>query len=229
MRLLNALYMSVKALYLTNYCNMSKLLVILKWFVITVPLGLFGLVTAPILYPVYYFTGWKFLWIYSDDKRINDDGTFYPDYKVFLIQKVGEPKETFWACYQWHGFRNRIWNLRTWIEFLQTGDGTGLTDLEVVIDDLWLNDKQVYDGRDPWKQEAGLKYLAGPGQNPWQVWSGDVIDFRYSIIGQSLIWFKQDGILSFRYSYCKLWFGRWVTLKINTFKSDTVLTLKKIK
>ena len=205
---------------------MKKLLAILKWFLITVPLGLFGIVTAPILYPLFDLTKWKALWIYGDDKRINPDGSFYPDYKVFLIQTVGEEKETFWARYKWMGFRNRIWNLRTWIEYIQTGDGTGLTELETVIDDLTLDGKKVSDGVGKWKQEAGLKYLAEPGQNPWQVWSGDVIDFRYSIIGQSLIWFKQDGIFSFRYSYCKLWFGRWITIKINLVKSDTVLTLK---
>lgn len=204
---------------------MRKILVVLKWFLITIPLGIFGMITAPILYPIYDITGSKLLWIYGDSKRINADGSFEEDYRIFLISNTGEAKETFWQRYQWMAFRNRIWNLRTWIADITDGDGLGMTDQELVIDELILNGTIVSDGG-RYEQCAGLKYVVDPGQDPWQGWVGDEIDFRYSILGRSLMWFKQDGILSFRYSYCNLIFNKWITLKITCIKTDTVLTFK---
>ena len=195
----------------------KKGLVFIKWFLLMVPLGLFGILTSWIGYPLWEFFRWRVFWIYGDDDALVEE-----DYHIFLENRGGD---TFFNRWIWHGFRNRMWNLRTFIEHSQKGDGSGLTDIDRVIDDLWLNGKQVHDG-DGFKQEAGLKYKGRPGQNPWQVWSGDVIDFKYSIIGEGFMWFKQDGILSFRYSYCKLHYNRWVTIKVNIFKADTVLAFK---
>jgi hypothetical protein len=204
---------------------MRKILVVLKWFLITIPLGIFGMITAPILYPIYDITGFKLLWIYGDSKRINPDGSFEEDYRIFLMSNTGEAKETFWQRYQWMAFRNRIWNLRTWIADIVDGDESGMTDQELVIDELTLNATKISDGGQ-YEQCAGLKYVVDAGQDPWQGWVGDEIDFKYSILGKSLMWFRQDGILSFRYSYCKLILNRWITLKITCIKTDTVLTFK---
>jgi len=203
----------------------KKILVLLKWFILTIPLGLFGLLTAPFMYPIYYLTKSRLLWIYDDSKRINPDGTFEEDYRLFLIDKTGEAKETFYTCYVWMGFRNVIWNLRGWIAEKQVGDGSGITDKEYVIDDMVLDGNKVSDGGE-YVRVCGIKYHVTPPADPWQGWTGDHIDFRYSILGQSLMWFKQDGIYSFRYSYCKLWFKTWITVKISCVKSDTVLVLK---
>ena len=74
---------------------MKKLLVILKWFILTIPLGLFGLITAPIMYPIYYLTKCRLLWIYDDSKRINPDGTFEEDYRLFLIERQGKQRKHF--------------------------------------------------------------------------------------------------------------------------------------
>mgnify|MGYP003671920841 CR=1 FL=1 len=178
---------------------MKKLLVILKWFILSTPLGLFGIITAPIMYPIYYLTKCRLLWIYDDTNRIKPDGTFQEDYRIYLIRKVGSEKETFLACYLWHGFRNTIWNLRVWLGEQQVGDGLGMTDQELVIDDLTLNGNKVSDGG-RWAQVAGLKYLVAPGQDPWQGWVGDIIDFRYSIIGKSLLWFKHKRNITFKIS-----------------------------
>jgi hypothetical protein len=204
---------------------MKKLLVVLKWFTLTVPLGLFGMITAPIMYPIYDFTKWKWLWIYDDTNRIYPDGTLQEDYRIFLIRKTGSENETFRARYLWHGFRNTIWNLRVWMGEKQIGDGSGMVDREYVIDNMLLDGKAVSDGG-KWAMVCGLKWKVGPGEDPWQGWTGDTIDFRYSILGQSLMWFKQDGILSFRYSYCKLWVGYWVAIKIKCIKSSTTFHLK---
>lgn len=204
---------------------MKKLLVVLKWFILTIPLGLFGMITAPIMYPIYDFTKWKWLWIYDNSNRKYPDGTLQEDYRIFLIRKTGSESETFRARYLWHGFRNTIWNLRGWIGEKQIGDGSGMADREYVIDNMVLDGKPVSDGG-KWAMVCGLKWRVGPGEDPWQGWTGDIIDFRYSILGQSLMWFRQDGILSFRYSYCKLWFGYWVAIKIKCIKSDTTFHLK---
>lgn len=204
---------------------MKKLILLLKWFVLTVPLGVFGILTAPIMYPIYYFTNWKWLWIYNDSNRIQADGSFEEDYKIFLIRKTGSDKETFKTSYLWHGFRNTVWNLRVWLASKQVGDNSGITEREYTIDNMTLNGDKVSDGG-RWAMVCGLKYVVDPGQDPWQGWVGDVIDFRYSILGQSLMWFKQDGIYSFRYSFCKVILGRWVAIKITCIKTDTTLHLK---
>lgn len=204
---------------------MQKLLVVLKWFILTVPLGLFGMITAPIMYPIYDFTKWKWLWIYDDSNRISPNGTLQEDYRIFLIRKTGSESETFRTRYLWHGFRNTIWNLRVWMGEKQIGDGSGMVGREYVIDNMVLDGKAVSDGG-RWAMVCGLKWRVGPGEDPWQGWTGDIIDFRYSILGQSLMWFKQDGILSFRYSYCKLWFGYWVAIKVSCIKSDSTFHLK---
>ena len=208
---------------------MKKLKVILKYFVLTIPMGLFGIITAPIMYPIYYLTNWKLLWIYGDSNRIRPDGSFEEDYKVFLIRKTGADKETFRTSYLWHGFRNTTWNLRVWLEEQQVGDATGMTEREYVIDDMVLDGNKVSDGG-RWAMVCGLKYVVPPGVDPWVGgWYGDVIDFRYSILGQSLLWFKMDGIYSFRYSFCKRVLGRWLAIKVTCIKTDTTLHFKTTK
>ena len=206
---------------------MNKLLVLLKWFIITIPLGLFGLVTAPIGYPLWVLTNWRIFWIYNDDGRFNTDGTLYPDYEIYLIEKSGVPVETFWLGFKWCAIRNRIWNLRVWIESLQKGDGSGITEQALIISDMYCGGKNVIDGG-KYAIECGLKYEVDAGKDPWQGWVGDIIDFNYSIIGEGYMWFKQDGILSFRYSYCKKikFLPTWITIKINCLKSDTVFAFK---
>lgn len=207
---------------------MKKLLLLLKYFVLTIPMGLFGMITAPIMYPIYYLTNWKWLWIYDDSNRIQPDNSFEEDYRIFLIRKTGGEKETFRTSYQWCAIRNTIWNLRVWLDEQQVGNGLGMSDQDLVIDDLTLNGTYVSDGG-RYAQVAGLKYLVAPGENPWQGWVGDIIDFRYSILGQSLMFFKQDGIYSFRYSYCKKHYGRWFNFKMTCIKTDVTLHFKTTK
>ena len=212
---------------------MKKALVVLKWVLLTVPMGAFGIITAPFMYPLYDVFKWKFLWIYDDSNRILEDGSFEEDYRIFLVRRNGEEKESFKARYEWMGFRNTIWNFRVWLDAKQVGDGSGMTGQELVIDDLVLDGEKVSDGGyydgGYYAQVAGLKYVVEHGQDPWQGWVGDEIDYRYSIIGESLMWFKQDGILSFRYSRCKPLFGKWFSIKITCIKTDVTLHLKLSK
>jgi hypothetical protein len=207
---------------------MSKILTFIKWFVITIPLGLVALLTAPIFYPLWDLTHWKIFWIWNDDSRFNEDGTPKGDYSVY-IDKYGDGEETFKVRYKWH-VRNRMWNLRDWISNYKKGDGSGLTEKEFIIDNITLNGEKVQDGG-KWPMICGLKYKVNEGQDPWQGWVGDEIDFKYSIIGKSFMWYKQDSILSFRYSQCKivtylLFWKRWRTIKIASSKNDTTFSFK---
>ena len=56
-----------------------------------------------------------------------------------------------------------------------------------------LDGEKVSDGGE-YAMVCGIKYHVTPPADPWQGWTGDHIDFKYSILGQSLMWFKQDGI-----------------------------------
>jgi len=208
---------------------MKKTLIILKWFIITIPLGLFGIITAPIFYPLWVWSGWKVFWIWNNDNRLKEDGTPKDDYQSFLDTR-GKGKETFWLKYLWHVVRNRIWNLRDWMAKVQEGDASGITEREFVIDDLTIDGKITHDGG-KYPASCGLKYKVVSGQDPWQGWVGDIIDFKYSIVGESMMWFKQDSISSFRYSQCKkvkllIFWKRWRTIKIELVKSDSVLSWK---
>jgi len=205
---------------------MKKLLIYLKWFVIAIPMGIFGIITAPIIYPLWDLTHWKIFWWWGNSSKYKEDGSYKEDYKVYIYNHGG--KETFWVRYLWHGWRNRIWNMHTL--YKKEGDGTGNTELEIIIDDLILNGKKVQDGG-KWPMVCGLKYKVIEGQDPWQGWVGDEIDFKYSILGKSLIWFKDDGILSFRYSQCKvvrywLFWKRWRTIKIAIYKDTHTFSWK---
>lgn len=205
---------------------MKKVLVLLKWIILSVPVGLFAIITAPIMYPVYYFTEWKWLWIYGDSNKVLPDGSFEEDYRIYLIQNNGSEIETPKSSYKWHALRNTMWNLRVWITNLQKGDGSGMTNQSFVIDKMTLDGNQVSDGG-KWAMVCGLKYKVEEGQDPWQGWTGDVIDFGYSILGQSLMFFNQDGIYSFRYSFCKkMFFNRWLSIKVTCIKTDVTLHFK---
>jgi len=210
---------------------MNKTLVIIKWVVSTILLGGFGLLSSPIFYPLWELTHWKMFWIWNDDGRLDENGNPVGDYQVY-IDKYGNGVETFYVRYRWHAFRNTIWNLRTFILF-KTGDGTGQTDLEFITDDITLGGKKVQDGG-KYPMSCGLKYEVEEGRDPWQGWVGDKIDLKYSIIGESYMWFKQDGILSFRYSECKIkpyfiFWKRWRTIKLSRVKNKTSFTYKNQK
>ncbi len=208
---------------------MQKLVAYIKWFVIEIPLGIFGLITSPIFYPLWELTHWKIFWIWDDATRFRSDGKPAGDYQVYL-DKYSNGVETFWVKYRWHVLRNRIWNLIDLIAKSKTGDGSGITNKEFVIDNMTIDGKKVQDGG-RWPMTCGLKYKVKEGQDPWQGWVGDVIDLKYSIIGEGMMWFKQDGVLSFRYSHCKIkpylfFWKRWRTFKISIVKNNTTLSFK---
>ena len=176
---------------------MNKILTVIRWFVRFVFVGLFSEMTAPIIWPLYYLTKWKLLWWWGDDGKINDDGTYKQDYLVY-IDNIGKGTETYWVKYKWHAFRNPSRNLLS----VTRPKADERNDLEFSIDNLISNGVKVQDGG-RWEQIAGIKYVVEDGRDPWQGWTGTIISQKYSIFGESLIWFKSGGKQYFNYSYCK--------------------------
>jgi len=176
---------------------MRKFLAIVMWVFRFVFVGLFSAITALFMYPIYNLTKWKLLWWWGDDSKIKEDGSYKQDYLVF-IDNNGKGKETYWVKYKWHAIRNSAWNFKT----ITRPKADERNDLEFSIDNLTLNGVKVQDGG-KWEQIAGIKYVVKDGRDPWQGWTGTVISHKYSIFGESLMWFKSQGKQYFNYSYCK--------------------------
>lgn len=192
---------------------MKKVIAFVRWFFVIVPIGLLGLLTSWLLYPLWDLSHWKVFWLWGDNGKIKEDGSFAEDYRIYL-----KGEETFWKKYKWHVFRNRTRNL---IDLVKPAQGIEVIE-EVVTYNLFRN----YHALVPGGEFAGLKYVAKKGEDPWQVNSGDVIDFKYSIIGKSFIYYSIGKKLYFRFSYCDIHFNRWFTIKAGTNKDRFVLTFK---
>lgn len=188
----------------------------IKWFFVVFFVGVFGLLTSWLFYPLRVLTGFNLFWIWDDSTKYNSDGSFKEDYQIYL-----KGKETFIKKYKWHVLRNRVWNLNNLFNPKQGEE----TDFKFITDSLYRNDKKVVVGG-KYVEFAGLKYKAKNGENPWQVNRGDEIDFKYSTIGKSFITYKIGDKKYFRYSSCKKHLGYWLTIKLGTNKDRFILTLK---
>ena len=210
---------------------MKKLITYLRWFFVVFFVGVFGLLTSWIMYPlaevINSFTKINPLWFWLDSTKYNKDGSFKDDYSIYISQYGGE--ETFKVKYLWHVLRNRVWNLTSLFK-PKEGDEV-ITELKV--DELYRNGKKVVVNGSKYVETAGLKYAAKNGENPWQVNRGDEIDFRYSTIGKSFLYYSVESKLYFRYSYCikvnYLGLKYWRTIKLGTNRERFVLTLKHQK
>ena len=195
-----------------------KIISWLRWFFVVFFIGIFGILTAWLFYPLWNLTHWKVFWIWEDSTKYKDNG-FQNDYKVYIEQHGG--KETFKVKYKWHVLRNRIWNLNSLFTPKQGAEKIK----KIVIDKLYRDGKKVVIGGE-WVEIAGLKYKAKEGQDPWQVNRGDEIDFKYSNIGTSFIYYTIRNKLYFRYSTCRNIWKYWITLKLGTDNKRFILTFK---
>jgi len=191
-------------------------MVYIRWFFVVFFIGVFGLLTSWVFYPLRVWTGFNLFWIWDDSTKYNSDGSFKEDYRVYI-----NGKETFIKKYKWHVLRNRVWNLNN----LFTPEKGKEVITKKISDTLYRNDKKVIVGG-KYIEFAGLKYKAKEGQNPWQVNRGDEIDFKYSTIGKSFIYYKVKNKKYFRYSSCVKKFNRWITVKLGTNKDRFILTFK---
>jgi len=200
---------------------MKKVIAYLKWFVVVFFIGLFGLLTAWLFYPLWNLTHWKIFWIWEDSTKFYEDGTFKKDYHVY-VDKYGAGKETFKVKYKWHALRNRVWNLNS---LLVPKNGVEIVE-QIVKNTLTRNGQELEIGGQ-WPEWAGLKYKVKEGQDPWQGWVGDEIDFKYSNVGTSFFWYSVEGKWMWRYSICRKILGKyWFTFKGGTDAKGYVMSIK---
>lgn len=177
------------------------------------------LVTFPIAFQLRFLGKWNPLWFVLDDSRKNPDGSLAEDYRIYLrkykIRALG--------VLMWHMWRNKVWNLVDSFK-VDNGEPTvgnqNIAIIRVIADSLRdFNDRKIpSDG--PWVAGAGLKYVGEPGDDPWQVNSGDEISKTHSIIGEAEFYYiTPSGWKGWRKTSCKLkrvWWmlgaKRWVTV-----------------
>ena len=204
-----------------------------RWFLIVIPLGVLKMVTAPLLYPLAdLMKSWRFnvLWVYLDDSAYNEDGSFYKDYRLWLINNGGL-KETFIQRYRWHAFRNSMWNL---VEIIKPKEGKEIV-YDMKINGLMLKDEPLLidnDSEHPYM--AALKYVDRFGNSGWNVNGGKYISYNHTIHGTSYFYYKIGNRVYFRYSQVKIvkflfFWKRYRTIKLGTNKHRFVLTLKYSK
>ena len=192
-----------------------KLKFYLVYFVIGIaqPLALL----FPLAWTLKFLGGYNPLWFVLDDTRKKEDGTLSEDYRIYL-------KRFRWkwlGVLAWHTTRNRVWNFT---ELFKVKNGNPERGNQKIFVYKWIKDdlkdfngnKVIQDGA--WAAGAGLKYIGDPGDDPYQINSGDEISKKYSIIGEGEIYYYADNWKGWRKTSCKLkriwWlFGakRWVT------------------
>jgi hypothetical protein len=185
----------------------------LRWFIVVIPVNLFGLLTAFFMFPIaWVFRGlgkWSPFWIWMDDTRFDPttESGYAKDYQIFLDRK-GLKKEDFSVAYYWMVSRNRVVNLMNLFKvpsskFPNNSGNNNVVVTKTVIDKLHKHDgtKLRQDGR--WEANAELKYVPdNPSQDPWQVNTGSIQSNRTSIVGTGYILYRIGNWYSFRYSTC---------------------------
>jgi hypothetical protein len=196
---------------------MKRLQIFLKWFFAVAPIGLFTMVTAPVLAPLAWLIeqilpNHNPFWWWLDDE-IEHEATN----EDWLIYK----QKTKFAWYIWHGIRNTGWNLKN----LFKPEQGKLTLTDVVIDNIWCNGDQMQP-----TATATYKWIDENGNEGYQVNSGVKISKKYSIIGTVYIFFTVNNKSYFRYSTAReiKLFGKtyYLTIKLGTNNKRNILTLK---
>jgi len=177
-----------------------------KWTFALIGLGNVLTVLFPVAWVLSGFGNWNIKWLYPfwlslDDTRLDKskESGLADDYEIYLDRYKFKPLGVF----MWHIARNRVWNLvesfnipnqeedllvgnqnivvTKWISDELTDGNPGNDD----PDSIFYGKKIVQDG--PWAAGAGLKFVGKPGENKWQVNSGDIIAKSTSIIGRGEI------------------------------------------
>ena len=174
-----------------------------RWSLVIFPLGLFKSVTAPLLYPLADLMKdcrFNILWVYLDDGAYNEDGSFYKDYRLWLINNGGLD-ETFIQRYKWHVFRNSMYNL---VESIKPKEGKEIV-YKMIHNELIYKDKPlIIDNDSEYPYMAALKFIDKNGNSGWNVNQGEYISYEHTIHGKSFFYYKRGGRLYFRYSYLKV-------------------------
>lgn len=188
------------------------------WFIMTMPLGLFGYLTGWLFIPLGLITKHKIFWIWMDDSRFDKDrpSGLAEDYELYLLNN----KRTFWKEFIWI-YRQNMWNLKQ-VLFKEGKE----KDLEYIYDKLKRNGVGVYDRSYHPIESAGLKFIDENGNEGWNVNRGIYISKKYSTLGVSLKTHRVGWIPSFRYSHCISTPLGWWTLKLGDNRKRFVFNMK---
>lgn len=205
---------------------MNKLITHIRWFLIVIPLGLWALITAPLIYPIaqlieFILPKYNPLWVYMDDEIEHDYSN--ADFKAFRTDK---PK---WLRYYlWHGLRNTMWNLKVLLKPEKAREHCVWNNeviVEIKQDSLTRNGEKV-SVRGYCLEMAGLKFITKDGQEGWHVFSGDRISFKYSTFGTSELWYLANDRLYYRYSTVRKVYKWWVYFAMGTTDKRHLLNFK---
>lgn len=182
---------------------MDKFISHIKWFNAIIPVGIFGMITAPFIVPIAWVLELIIptknpLWIWLDDE-IEHESTN----EDWLVYKENEGPL---AWYKWHAFRNTIWNLKSYIKPENARENCITNDEvieEILVDELYRNGNKVsIYGK--CLEMASFKWVTKEGIEGWQVNNGVRISEKYSTKGESKLWYKANGVLYFRWSIAKI-------------------------
>ena len=222
---------------------------------IVIPLGLWAMLTAPILYPLaqlieFVLPKFNPLWVYMDDEieydYSNADwlamkrklGTLtiririkwkFIDIDWLLVDRYFE-----WlAYYMWHGFRNTMWNLKRLLKPEKAREHC-IWNNEVIVQikqDSLTRDGDRVSVRGYCLEMAGLKFITKDGKEGWYVFSGEKISKRFSTIGTSELWYRANGRLYYRYSTVRPIFNKkyWMYFAMGTTDKRHLLNFKLYK
>ena len=179
----------------------KKIVAHLKWFLAVIPMGIFALITSPIM----VLPGWFFsflgkynpFWFWLDDEILHEKSN-----ADWLIYK--ESKGIF-AWYIWHAFRNSMWNAK---ELIKPENArlhcvwNNEQIVQIIHDDLTRDGKYV-SVFENCIEMANFKWIDKYGNEGWQVFSGDYVSEKYSTRGKSVLWYTANGQLYYRYSVAK--------------------------
>jgi hypothetical protein len=181
--------------------NSEKTFSHIKWFLNVVPIGILGIITAPILYPIaqlieYVLPKFNPLWWWMDDEI--DDPERNSDWLIFCNNK---PNNII-IRYEWHAFRNTLWNLKSLLKPKIARVHCVSNDeemVEVIKDDLWRNGEKV-NIYGKCLEVAEYKWIDEYGNEGWQVNRGETISKKFSTIGEVEYWYRAHDKLYYRYS-----------------------------
>lgn len=190
----------------------------LIWFVMTVPLGLFGYLTGWLFIPLGLITKYKLFWIWMDSDIYDDaePNGYAQDYWIY----VGYKKPSFWKNFAWV-YRQNMWNLKK-VLFINAKE----KDFCYIYDKLKRNGLMIYDRHYHPVESAGLKFIDHLGNQGWNVNRGEYISKRYSTTGVSFKLHWLGKIPSFRFTCCVKTKLGWLTIKLGDNRKRFVLNGK---
>lgn len=206
----------------------------LRWFLVYLPMGLFALITSPIIaaicFPFSLLKKWSpfywVFWLWMDSEIYNTKTN--ADWKVYKKGNV-------FRWYLWHAFRNTMWNVKSRLKPKQARVNCVSNNeifVEVLQDNLERNGKPV-DVYGDCFERAQLKWITKEGLEGWHVFSGDKISKTYSTIGTSELWYTALGSLYYRFStvrVIKLFSKRfWLSFAMGSTDKRYLLNFKIYK